>query len=111
MRSYTANRRELRFGVVAAEAAAGCLIVMAPGVCVRSMEALIRAAQSNRLSYCQCCDLSTREMGILLVLLCLYIQPTSLAKPMLPKTYPRFFEPYCPADGLAYPSINRLHQS
>ena len=27
VRSYTANRRELRFGVVAAEAVAGCLVV------------------------------------------------------------------------------------
>lgn len=28
VRSYTANRRELRFGVVAAEAASGCLLAM-----------------------------------------------------------------------------------
>ena len=28
VRSYTANRRELRFGVVAAEAASGCLLTM-----------------------------------------------------------------------------------
>jgi hypothetical protein len=73
VRSYTANRRELRFGVVAAKAVVGCLIVMAPGACVRSMETLIRTAQSNRLSYCQCCDLGTREMATLSVLLYLCI--------------------------------------
>lgn len=32
VRSYTANRRELRFGVVAAEAVAECLIVVVRGV-------------------------------------------------------------------------------
>ena len=61
VRSYTANRRELRFGVVAAKAVAGRLIMMAPGVCVRSMGALIRTAQSNRLSYCQRCGLYSQR--------------------------------------------------
>ena len=69
VRSYTANRRELRFGVVAAEAVAGCLIVMEPGGCVQSTETLIHAEQSNRLAYCQCCDLGTRETGTLSIFL------------------------------------------
>jgi len=51
VRSYTANRWELRFGVVAGQDVAGCLIVMAPGVCVRSMETLMSTTQSYRLSY------------------------------------------------------------
>lgn len=36
VRSYTANRRELRFGVVAAQTASRCLLAMGLGVDFRS---------------------------------------------------------------------------
>lgn len=42
VRSYTANRRELRFGVVAAKAVVGCLIVMLRSAACDTKETPVR---------------------------------------------------------------------
>ena len=75
VRSYTANRRELRFGVVAAQAASGCSLALVPDICVRSTEALIRTAQGSRQSYSQRCRVNPREVATFSIFyVCTFIQ-------------------------------------
>ena len=69
VRSYTANRRKLRFGVVAAEAASGCLLTMTRSTALDA-EQPVRAKRQSRhlmmyrshgMTYTQCASYSIRS--------------------------------------------------